>query len=41
LTAQGHPRAIFNRALERANLTLAEQVAREVPNLTLEPPPPE
>jgi hypothetical protein len=36
LTAQGHPRAIFKRALERANLTLAEQVAREVPNLTLE-----
>jgi hypothetical protein len=36
MTAQGHPRAIFKRALERANLTLAEQVAREVPNLTLE-----
>jgi hypothetical protein len=36
LTAQGHPRAIFSRAIERGNLTLAEQVAREVPNLTLE-----
>ena len=36
MTAQGHPRAIFSRAIERGNLTLAEQVAREVPNLTLE-----
>jgi hypothetical protein len=36
MTAQGHPRAIFNRAIEQGNLTLAEQVAREVPNLTLE-----
>jgi hypothetical protein len=36
VTAQGHPRAIFSRAIERGNLTLAEQVAREVPNLTLE-----
>ena len=36
MTAQGHPRAIFTRAIERGNLALAEQVAREVPNLTLE-----
>jgi hypothetical protein len=36
LTAQGHPRAIFSRAIENGNLVVAEQVAREVPNLTLE-----
>ena len=36
MTAQGYPRTIFSTAIERGNLTLAEQVAREVPNLTLE-----
>ena len=36
MTAQGHPRAIFSRAIENGNLVVAEQVAREVPNLTLE-----
>jgi hypothetical protein len=36
LTAQGHPRAIFSRAIENGNLVVAEQIAREVPNLTLE-----
>jgi hypothetical protein len=36
LTPQGHSRAIFSRAIENGNLVVAEQVAREVPNLTLE-----
>jgi hypothetical protein len=36
MTAQGHPRAIFSRAIENGNLVVAEQVAREVGNLTLE-----
>lgn len=36
MTAQGHPRAIFSRAIENGNLVVAEQVAREVTNLTLE-----
>lgn len=36
MTAQGHPRAIFSRAIEHGNLVVAEQVAREVTNLTLE-----
>jgi hypothetical protein len=36
VTAQGHPRAIFSRAIENGNLVVAEQVAREVGNLTLE-----
>jgi hypothetical protein len=36
MTAQGHPRAIFSRAIENGNLVVAEQVAREVANLTLE-----
>jgi hypothetical protein len=36
MTAQGHPRAIFSRAIEQGNLVMAEQVAREVTNLTLE-----
>jgi hypothetical protein len=30
LTAQGHPRTIFRRALERGNLVLAEVTAREI-----------
>jgi hypothetical protein len=29
LTAQGHPRAIFKRAIERGNVTTAEAAARE------------
>jgi hypothetical protein len=35
LTAQGHPRAIFKRAIERGNLVVAEMAAREAGNLTL------
>jgi uncharacterized protein len=30
LTAQGHPRAIFSRAIERGNVMLAELTAREL-----------
>ena len=30
MTSQGHPRAIFRRALERGNLLVAEVTAREV-----------
>jgi hypothetical protein len=36
MTAQGHPRAIFTRAIERGNLVVAEASAREVGRLTLE-----
>jgi hypothetical protein len=36
MTAQGHPRAIFTRAIERGNLVAAEASAREVGKLTLE-----
>lgn len=36
MTAQGHPRAIYSRAIERGNLVTAEASAREVGNLTLE-----
>jgi hypothetical protein len=36
MTAQGHPRATFSRAIERGNLIAAEASAREVGNLTLE-----
>lgn len=35
MTAQGHPRTIFRRAVERGNLVVAEVAAREVGNLTL------
>jgi hypothetical protein len=35
LTAQGHPRAIFKRAIERGNVVIAEMAAREVGRLTL------
>ena len=35
MTAQGHPRAIFKRAIERGNLVVAEMAAREAGNLTL------
>src|SRR5580765_59075 len=36
MTAQGHPRAIFSRAIERSNLVAAEASAREIERLTLE-----
>jgi hypothetical protein len=36
MTAQGHPRGIFTRAIERGNLVIAEASAREVGRLTLE-----
>jgi hypothetical protein len=36
MTAQGHPRAIFTRAIERGNLVAAEASAREIGKLTLE-----
>ena len=35
MTAQGHPRAIYKRAIERGNLLVAEMAAREVGSLTL------
>jgi beta-phosphoglucomutase-like phosphatase (HAD superfamily) len=35
LTAQGHPRAIFRRAIERRNLLIAEATARELGALDL------
>jgi hypothetical protein len=35
ITAQGHPRAIFNRAIERGNLLVAETTAREIGRLSL------
>jgi hypothetical protein len=36
LTASGHPRAIFERAIERGNLAVAETVLRaEIPRPTL------
>jgi hypothetical protein len=36
MTVQGHPRAIFKRAIERGNLVAAELAAREVGRLTIE-----
>jgi hypothetical protein len=36
LAAQGHPRAIFKRAIERGNLVVAEATAREIGRLTSE-----
>jgi hypothetical protein len=30
LTAQGHPRTIFKRAIERGNVVIAETTAREI-----------
>jgi hypothetical protein len=36
MTAQGHPRAIFSRAIEHGNLVAAEASAREIGRLTLE-----
>ncbi len=35
MTAQGHPRAIFKRAVDHGNLVVAEMAAREAGNLTL------
>jgi hypothetical protein len=35
LTAQGHPRTIFKRAVEQGNLLIAEMTACEVGRLTL------
>jgi hypothetical protein len=35
LTAQGHPRAIYKRAIERGSVVIAEMAACEVGNLTL------
>ena len=36
MTAQGHPRTIFTRAVERGNAVIAEATARELGSLTLE-----
>ena len=36
MTAQGHPRRIFQTAIERGNLLLAEATARELGRITLE-----
>jgi hypothetical protein len=36
LTAQGHPRTIYKRAIERGNVVVAEATAREIGRLTLE-----
>jgi hypothetical protein len=35
VTAEGHPRAIFNRAIERGNLVVAEMTAREIGRISL------
>ena len=35
MTAQGNPRAIFNRAVERGNLLVAETTLREIGRVTL------
>jgi len=35
VTSQGHPRAIFQRAIERGNLIVAEGMARELGRITL------
>jgi hypothetical protein len=35
MTAQGHPRAIFKRAVEHGNLLVAEMTARELGRITL------
>lgn len=36
MTAQGHPRAMFSRAIGHGNLLAAESSAREIGHLTLE-----
>ena len=35
MTAQGHPRSIFKRAIEGGNLLVAEMTAREIGKVTL------
>jgi hypothetical protein len=35
MTAQGHPRAVFRRAIERKNLLTAEATAREMGTVSL------
>jgi hypothetical protein len=35
VTAQGHPRAVFRRALHRGNLLVAEATARELGRIAL------
>ena len=35
MTAQGHPRAIFKRAIENGNVLVAEMTARELGRLSL------
>jgi hypothetical protein len=35
MTAQGHPRTVFRRAIERGNLLLAETSIREIDDVTL------
>jgi hypothetical protein len=36
MTAAGHPRAIFERAIERRNLVVAEAMVREIGRVSLE-----
>jgi hypothetical protein len=36
MTAQGHPRAIFKRAIEHGNFVVAEMTAHDVGRLTLD-----
>jgi hypothetical protein len=36
LTAQGHPRRIFQTAIERENIVMAEATARELGRISLE-----
>jgi hypothetical protein len=36
VTAQGHPRRIFQTAIERGNLVLAEATAREFGRISLD-----
>jgi hypothetical protein len=36
MTAQGHPRSVFRRAIERGNLLVAEMTAREIGSISLE-----
>jgi len=36
MTAQGHPRAVFRRAIERGNLLVAEMTARELGAVSLD-----
>lgn len=35
MTSQGHPRAVFRRAIERGNLLVAETTAREIGRISL------